>query len=119
MIHANSVRCGLFAAVSAYLGSPPLVVQVHDHLPPSRVGTVIRRVVAGSAAGVVGVSDCTCRNFDEGLPERVTTRVYTSIDHRRFRPEAVDARALRRELSLPDDVVLLGGVGSPGSGTGR
>jgi glycosyltransferase involved in cell wall biosynthesis len=110
VVHANSLRTGLSGAVAARLGCPPIVVQVHEHLPPSPIGRAVRRVIAGSAAAVVGVTDRTAASFDETLPRPVAERAYISIDHDRFDPARTAPAPLREELGLGPGAALLGEV---------
>jgi glycosyltransferase involved in cell wall biosynthesis len=110
VIHANSLRAGLSAAVAARLGAPPAVVQVHEHLPASMLGRATREAIARSAAAVVGVTEYTAANFNKGLSVGRAERVYISIDHERFDPDRVRPAPLRRELALPAETVLIGEV---------
>jgi L-malate glycosyltransferase len=110
VIHANSLRAGLSAAVAVRLGAPPAVVQVHEHLPASTLGRATREAIARSAAAVVGVTEYTAANFNKGLSVGRAERVYISIDHERFDPDCVRPAPLRRELGLPDEAVLIGEV---------
>ena len=110
VIHANSLRSGLSAVIAARLGAPPVVVQVHEHLPDSRLGRATRKAIARSAAGVVAVTRYTAENFNDGLPGAPAQPLYISIDHSRFDPDKVEAAPLRQELGLPEDSVLIGEV---------
>jgi glycosyltransferase involved in cell wall biosynthesis len=110
VVHANSLRAGLLAAIGLRNGGPPIVVQAHEHLPDSRIGRVVRSVIADTATSVVGVSDHTVENFNDRLRRPVATRVYISIDHDRFRPSGVLSAPVREELGLSADVILLGEV---------
>jgi L-malate glycosyltransferase len=110
VIHANSLRAGLSGGVAARLGGPPVVVQVHEHLPASALGRATRKAIARSAAAVVGVTAYTAANFNEGLPMERAKPVYISIDHERFDPDRVQPAPLRRELALPHETVLIGEI---------
>ncbi len=110
VIHANSVRAGLLGAIASGRGPRRMVVQVHENLPVTRIGRIIRSVIAASSAGVIGVSDHTAENFDQGLPQPVAKRVYISIDLHRFRPSASSHAAIRDELQLRSNTMLLGEI---------
>jgi L-malate glycosyltransferase len=110
VIHANSLRAGLSGAVATRLGGPPVVVQVHEHLPASVLGRATRKAIARSAAAVVAVTAYTAANFNEGLAVQCAEPVYISIDHERFDPDRVQPAPLRRELALPHETVLIGEV---------
>ena len=86
ILHANGLRAGLLGAIAFARGRPPLVVQVHEHLPPTRIGSAVRSLLAAKAADIVGVTERTAANFNQGLPRPVAHRVYISVDLGRFRP---------------------------------
>jgi glycosyltransferase involved in cell wall biosynthesis len=110
VIHANTPRTGIMAAVALRSGAPPFVVRAHEHLPLTVVGRAVRALIVRTASAVVAVSDYTARRFNEGLPEPVAIRVYNSIDHARFDPSRVRPAPLREELGLASDVALIGHV---------
>lgn len=110
VIHANTLRAALMCGVAARLGAPPVVAQVHEHLPLSPLGRATRKAVARTAAGVVAVTDRTAGEFNRGLSAPVARRVYVSVDLDRFDPERVEPAPLQRELGLPVDALLVGQV---------
>jgi glycosyltransferase involved in cell wall biosynthesis len=110
VIHANTPRTGIMAAVALRSGAPPFVVRAHEHIPLTKVGRAVRAVIVRAASAVVAVSDYTARRFNEGLPEPVAIRVYNSIDHARFDPVRVRPARLREELGLAPDAALVGQV---------
>jgi glycosyltransferase involved in cell wall biosynthesis len=110
VIHANTLRAALMCGVAARLGAPPVVAQVHEHLPMSALGRATRMWVARTAAGVVAVTDRTAAEFNRGLPAPIARRVYVSVDLDEFDPDRVDAAPLRHELGLPDDALLMGQI---------
>jgi glycosyltransferase involved in cell wall biosynthesis len=109
--HSWTVRAGLVAALAGVHGHPPLVVQVHDHLPGTRVGHAVRRLVARSADQVVTVSRFTADRFNEGLPRPEAYCVYNGLDRERFDPSVIGPAPLRAQMSLPETAALLGVVG--------
>jgi L-malate glycosyltransferase len=109
VIHANTTRAGVMAAVARRFGAPPFVVRAHEHIPLTRAGRAVRALLVPRASAIVAVSDYTARKFDEGLERPVAQRVYNSIDHTRFN-ETVRPAGLRAELGLPPDAALLGHV---------
>lgn len=110
VVHAATVRAGLIAALAIRRGQPPVVVHVHDHLPASSLGRVVRRVIASRSHAVVAVSAFTAHCFDEGLRQPIAVPIYNGIDHLRFDPEQVKPARLRDELGLSADALLLGVV---------
>jgi glycosyltransferase involved in cell wall biosynthesis len=107
VVHANTVRAGLIAAVTRRLGGPPVVVQCHDHLPKTRVSKLARVVIAREADVVIGVTNHTAQEFNAGLRHPKAECVHISIDHARFSPAARGRSNIRAELSLPEDAHLL------------
>jgi glycosyltransferase involved in cell wall biosynthesis len=110
VIHANTPRAGLMGAVARRSGAPPVVVRAHEHIPLTKVGRGVRAVLVRSASAVAAVSDFTAERFNEGLPRPVATRVYNSIDHKRYDPRRVGQAPVREELGLAPDAVLIGQI---------
>jgi glycosyltransferase involved in cell wall biosynthesis len=110
VVHANSPRAGIMAAIARRLGGPPFVVRAHEHLPLTTVGRAVRALIVRTAGAVVAVSDYTAGKFNEGLEKAVATRVYNSIDHDRFDSKRVRPAALRTQLGLAPGSALLGQV---------
>jgi glycosyltransferase involved in cell wall biosynthesis len=107
VIHANGLRSGLIGCLIAGRNRPPLVVQSHEHLPTGRLGQIVRRVIAARADAVIGVTNRTAANFNDGLAQPIATRVYISIDQKRFRPGSTSKDELRTQLGIPEHAFLL------------
>lgn len=110
VVHANSLRAGFIALAGTAVDGPPVVVQSHDHLPPGTVSQLTRWALARGADAVIAVTDRTRANFDTGLPEPVAQRVYISVDHARFSPDAAQFHDVRAELGLAPGTHLIGEV---------
>lgn len=110
VIHANTPRAGIMAALASSGGAPAFIVRAHEHLPPSAMGRAVRALLVRSAGAVVAVSDYTAQQFNEGLQSPVAVRVYNSIDHARFDPARVKPADLREELGLSPNVALIGQI---------
>ena len=110
VIHAATVRAGLIAAPAARLGGPPVVVHVHDLLPTSRLGLLIRWIIARSAREVIAVSKHTAEDFNHGLRRPLAVPIYNGIDHARFDPDRVAPSPVRLELGIAPDALLLGSM---------
>jgi glycosyltransferase involved in cell wall biosynthesis len=110
VIHANGLRSGLIASLTPRRNRPALVVQSHEHLPPGRVGRAVRRVIAARADKVIGVTDRTADNFNQGLRKPIAERVYISIDQARFRPGSTSPTDVRAQLRIPNEAFLLAQV---------
>jgi glycosyltransferase involved in cell wall biosynthesis len=110
VIHANTARTGLMAAIARRRGTAPFVVRAHEHLPPSAVGRAVLGVLSRSAEAVVANSDYTAARLDEVLGRPFAVRVYNSIDHERFDPRVVRPAGLRERLGIAQEARLLGHV---------
>jgi L-malate glycosyltransferase len=110
VIHANTPRTGIMAAVARGLGGPAFVARAHEHVPLTLVGRSVRGLIVCTASAVVAVSDYTAGRFNEGLARPVAKRVYNSIDHDRFDPSRVRPAGLREELGLAPNAALIGQV---------
>ena len=114
IVHANSVRAGLAAAIACVGGGPPVVVHVRDCLPDSRAGNATRRVIKRAAALVLANSHYTAANFDRNADVQV---VYSPVDLERFDPDRVDPAQARAELGLgPEPVFAVVGQITPWKG---
>lgn len=103
LVHAYSVRAGLAATL---LPSPvPVIVHVHDVLPPSPLSRFIRALLTRRSASILVNSAYTGARFG-GRP-RIA---YEGIDLARFDPARIDRAQARAALGLPADAQLLGVV---------
>jgi glycosyltransferase involved in cell wall biosynthesis len=108
VVHAMSVRAGLAVALPPGQRRP-VVVSVHDCLPPGRVSALTKRVVDRGSAVVVANSRYTAAAWvgrRGGRPPRV---VYPPVDLDRYRPDG-DRTAIRASLRLPAEDPVLGVV---------
>jgi glycosyltransferase involved in cell wall biosynthesis len=102
LIHANSIRAGIFCTLAARLGAPPTVVHVRDRLPASRVSSMSLRLL-GHADALVANSRYTAASLDEAGVTQAARVLANPVDLLRFAPERVDRRAARLRLGLARD----------------
>jgi L-malate glycosyltransferase len=108
LLHANTPRAGLMAALANRLGGPPFVVRAHEHLPlDSVVGRGVRSVLVRSANAILTVSQEIERRFNQGLSKPVATHVYNSFDRERFDPDRVGPTDLRAALGIAPGAAML------------
>ncbi len=110
LLHANSTRAGLVAALAARRGGPPVVVSLHDCLPASRAGGLTRHAIEAGAAMIVANSRYTADNFrpnGNGPPIRI---VYPPVELERFDPGRVDRTEARARLGIEGSTAALGMV---------
>jgi glycosyltransferase involved in cell wall biosynthesis len=107
LVHANSIRSGITAALAARAGAAPALVHVHDALPPGRVSDLTQRVVGSGAVGLLPNSRYTEERFRPPGFRGLVRVVDNPVDLERFDPARVDRGAARAALGLgPDDLAL-------------
>ena len=102
VVHANSIRAGLFATLAAEKGGAPTVVHLRDRLPNSRVSTLTLRAIA-RADLLIANSRYTARSLDEAGVTRTRRVIGNPVDLDRFDPDTVDRFAARNALGLKHD----------------
>lgn len=107
LVHANSIRAGLIAALARRLGGPPTVVHIRDVLPPGAVSTITMRSVHAGADAIVANSSYTRDHMPAAAAQAQTWVVHNPVDLNRFDRDRVDPSTVRYELELADDEQLL------------
>jgi L-malate glycosyltransferase len=101
VVHANSIRAGIAAAMAARLGGPPTVVHVRDCLPETRATAAVFRVIRSGAALVLANSRYTADALEGRAGPRVEVlHSPVAVDH--FDPERADGPRARADLGLPE-----------------
>ncbi len=111
VIHANSVRAGLFAVAAARATGIPAVVHVRDRLPRSAIADLSLRWVAAGARTIVANSRYTADGVRAVTARGRLRVVHNAVDLRRFDPWRVDRAAARERLGLTARSFVLGVVG--------
>jgi glycosyltransferase involved in cell wall biosynthesis len=111
LIHANSIRTGLMAAVSARLGGPPVIVNVQDCLPRTPMANLVRRILLRDAAVLIANSNYTAANFVGLKQSTAPVTIYNPIDFGRFDPQRISRADARMSLGLPETPPVLGLIG--------
>ena len=99
VVHANSIRAGLFATLAAERTGPPTVVHLRDRLPNSRVSTLTLRAI-GRADLLIANSRYTAQSLDDAGVTRTRRVIGNPVDLTRFDPDKVDRFAARNSLGL-------------------
>ncbi len=107
LVHANSIRAGLVAALARRLGGPPVVAHVRDVLPAGAISTMTSRLLGASADVVVANSEYTRWHLPLDAGAARTEVIHNPVDLDRFDPGLVDPLALRGELGLGAGARLL------------
>ncbi|HEY3827969.1 MAG TPA: glycosyltransferase family 4 protein [Solirubrobacteraceae bacterium] len=107
VVHANSIRAGLIAALARRLGGPAVVAHIRDVLPAGAMSTVTGRLLGASADVIVANSRYTREHLPAGAIRSRTKVVHNPVDLNRFDPDRVDRSQIRDELGLGKDAHLL------------
>jgi glycosyltransferase involved in cell wall biosynthesis len=110
LIHANSVRAGIVAALAARPGGPPLIVAVNDCLPDTRLANLARRFLIQRSATLMSNSRYTAASFRSNREGTADCVVYNPIDLVRFDPARITRAAARARLGLEPANPVLGVV---------
>jgi glycosyltransferase involved in cell wall biosynthesis len=108
VVHAVSIRAALAAALPPGQRRP-VVVSIHDCLPPGRVSALTKRVVDQGSAVVVANSRYTAAAWATRPRSRLPRVVHPPVDLYRYRPQA-DRTTIRARLDLPREDPVLGVV---------
>lgn len=113
LLHANSTRAGLVAAIAARCGAPPAIAHVRDCLPPGVVSSGILRMLARGSSTILANSEYTRGTVEAVIGEaRARLRVvHSPVDVTRFDPDRYDRSSARSALGLVADAPVLAVVG--------
>ena len=107
LVHANTTRAALLALLARDRSGPPVLAHIRDWVPEGRFSRFVLGVIARRADAVVANSAYVGRQFD-GLPMRRPVRViHNPVDLGLFDPGSADGAAVRRELGVGGDAVIL------------
>jgi len=110
LVHANSTRAALAAALTLRRADAALVVHLHDVLGDDPLARLVRAVIRRRARLVLANSACAARALD--APSGPLVRVVANpVDLDRFDPARTDRRAARARLGIADDAPVLAVVG--------
>jgi glycosyltransferase involved in cell wall biosynthesis len=105
LVHATTIRAGL-AAVQAGR-RPPVIVSLHDCLPPGPVTALTQRLVDARAAALLANSRYTARAWRGGRAGPPMRVAYPAVDLARYRPPS-DRAGTRVAVGLGGSGPILG-----------
>jgi glycosyltransferase involved in cell wall biosynthesis len=109
LVHANTTRASLLALL-ARRPRPPVLAHIRDWVPDGRFSRFVLGVIARRADAVVANSAYVARQFD-GLPLRRPVRVvHNPVDLERFDPARADGPAVRRQLGIGPEAIVVATV---------
>lgn len=107
VVHANSIRAGVIAALAHLLGGPRAAVYVRDCLPPGLVSTVSLELMGSGVGAVLANSRYTALTVPDRFRGQLRV-VHSPLDVRRFDPLRCSRDLARRSLGIAEsDIVLV------------
>jgi glycosyltransferase involved in cell wall biosynthesis len=111
LIHANTTRASLLAVLARQRSGPPIVAHIRDWAAAGRLQRQVFDLVGKRADAVVAHPTTVGEQF-QGVPLRRPVQViHNAVDLARFDPAACDGAAVRRELEIPPERVVLSVIG--------
>jgi glycosyltransferase involved in cell wall biosynthesis len=111
LVHANTTRASLLAVLARHRGRPAIVAHIRDWAPDGRLPRLVDGLVGRRADAVVANSTTVGDQFS-GVPLRRPVRViHNAVDLARFDPAVCDGAAVRRELGIPAERIVLSVIG--------
>jgi glycosyltransferase involved in cell wall biosynthesis len=107
LVHANSIRAGLIAAMARRLGGPPAIAHIRDVLPRGAVSHATMRWLFAGSDAIVANSNYTMEHLRVSLEGMRTWVVYNPVDLARFDRRRTDPTSIRTELGLSKRTSLL------------
>jgi len=121
IVHTHSSKAGILGRLAARLSKTPLIVHTvhgwsfHDYMSPMTrwIYILMERWIARFSDALVVVTE---RDIEKGLQAGIGRReqyrrIRSAIPLDEFDPRLVDRQAVRQELNLPADEVVIGNVG--------
>jgi len=121
IVHTHSSKAGILGRLAARLSKTPLIVHTvhgwsfHDYMSPMTrwIYILLERWIAHFSDALVVVTE---RDIEKGLQAGIGRReqyrrIRSAIPLDEFDPRLVDSQAVRQELNLPADEVVIGNVG--------
>jgi glycosyltransferase involved in cell wall biosynthesis len=121
IVHTHSSKAGIIGRLAARLAKTPLIVHTvhgwsfHDYMSPATrwVYILLERWIARFSDVLVVVTE---RDIEKGLQAGIGRReqyrrIRSSIPLDEFDPRQFDRQAIRQELEIPADAIVIGNVG--------
>jgi glycosyltransferase involved in cell wall biosynthesis len=111
LVHANTTRASLLAVLARHRGRPPIVAHIRDWAPDGRLSRLVDGLVGRRADAVVANSTTVGDQFREVPLRRPLRVIHNAVDLARFDPAVCDGAAVRRELGVPAERIVLSVIG--------
>jgi glycosyltransferase involved in cell wall biosynthesis len=96
IIHANSLRAGIMAALFVWLHRSPLIWHVRDTPPGGMIGRGIGLLAAVSVKAVIGISNAVLQGFDRRELARKMHLVHNGVEIREI--AELEKRELKQKI---------------------
>jgi glycosyltransferase involved in cell wall biosynthesis len=111
LVHANTTRASLLAVLARHRHRPPIVAHIRDWAPDGRLPRLVDGLVGRRADAVVANSTTVGDQFREVPLRRPLRVIHNAVDLARFDPAVCDGAAVRRELGVPAERIVLSVIG--------
>lgn len=106
VIHANTTRAGLPAALASRTGGPPAIVHIRDWVPTGWLSAAVLRVLDLGASAVITNSRFIASEMPPP-PLSPVHVIHNPVDAARFDPGNIDREAARARLGLDGNELVL------------
>ncbi len=107
LVHANSVRAGLIAALATVLGGRAVIAHVRDCLPPGLLSSLTLRGLVRGASAIVANSEHTKRSIERTGTRTPIHVAYSPVNLDRFDPDRFDPADARARLNIEPTAQVL------------
>lgn len=107
LVHANTTRAALLALSACGRSGPPLVAHIRDWAPEGGLPDLVLSLIARRADAIVANSAFVADRFGDRRARSTLRVIHNPIDLERFDLGTADGRAVRAELGLSKDTVVL------------
>ncbi|HVX33028.1 MAG TPA: glycosyltransferase family 4 protein [Solirubrobacterales bacterium] len=111
LVHANTTRASLLAVLARHRDRPPIVAHIRDWAPDGRLPRLVDGVIGRRADAVVANSTTVGDQFRDVRLRRPVRVIHNAVDLDRFDPAASDGAAVRTELRIPAERIVLSVIG--------
>lgn len=113
LIHANSIRAGIMAALFIWFHRIPIVWHLRDMPPQGIFGKLIKKVASLTTRSFIGISNSVLENFQHPSLKGRLHLIHNGVELRHFSPADRDRihSKIREELKTPSGSKVLTIIG--------
>jgi glycosyltransferase involved in cell wall biosynthesis len=111
-IHAHLFSPAVYASAVSLFCRVPVIATFHgsSDLRSNGIGALLRNRMISRRAHLVCVSNAMLKQAKVTPGIETATVIHNGVDHRRF--NSGDRQAVRSEMGVPDDTILIGAIGN-------